>query len=168
MMQEMNLKELAGMGRSSGKTRTIERMVLQEVKRMEEANRDQFELLNLKRFVENHPLTFKDMAKIQSMGAVIGDDPRFRATLNDSNVIYSVEDHPQKTGDSVRFRHVSIVQRGQHRPQDAVVNGILIHLGFHVTVDSEKGHVGYNGSFRVDVDDHDGAMDVMEIFDLGG
>ena len=34
----MNLKELARMGRSSGKTRTIEKLVLQEVKRMEEAD----------------------------------------------------------------------------------------------------------------------------------
>jgi len=77
-------------------------------------SKSEFELKNLKKFVEAHPLGWFDLQKIQEMGCVIGSDERFTATIIQADfrchVVYSVEDHSQRVGKDVRFRHVSIYQ----------------------------------------------------------
>lgn len=81
---------------------------------------------------ENHIPSNRMRQMAEGKEAPIGDDPRYVYKVGDIRFVYSLEEHPQKTGLNLLMRHVSISHpRMREEDNFRIYKEICSRLGFN-------------------------------------
>lgn len=116
-------------------------------------------IADLKHYAEQNVLTSHKLLELVNSGKSIGDDPNFVVHIPLSyRVVFSVEEHIQKTGGTVKFRHTSIsIGTPNKYPGIPAVDMIIGLLGFKNKVQS--------GKVIVHTEERVRAINIMEEFE---